>query len=85
MMNVDVEQDLGSINERKKKTHFTKRGLLNSNYKRVVKYSFKKARRKSIFAVRQRAKTLKISKESLRASMVLKLAVFGSVAILILF
>lgn len=84
-MNVDVEQDLGNLNERKKKTHFTKRGLLNSNYKRIVKYSFKKARKKSIFGIRQRIKSRQLSKESLRASLVLKFSVFVGVAIIILF
>lgn len=84
-MNVDVKQDLGNLNERKKKTHFTKRGLLNSNYKRIVKYGFKKARKKSIFGIRQRIKSRQLSKESLRASLVLKLSVFVGVAIIILF
>jgi len=84
-MKLELTQDLRTIKQRTKKSHFTKRGLLNSNYKRVVKYNFKKAKRRSIFAVRQRAKVLKISRESLRVSMVLKVSVFACVAILILF
>ncbi|QXP79989.1 MULTISPECIES: hypothetical protein [Winogradskyella] len=84
-MELELAQDLGTIKQRTKRSHFTKRGLLNSNYKRVVKYNFKKAKRRSIFAVRQRAKALKISRESLRVSMVLKVSVFVCVAILILF
>ncbi|WP_179351524.1 hypothetical protein [Winogradskyella vidalii] len=68
-----------------KRFHFTTKGLLNSNYKRIVKYSFKKARKKSIFGIRQRIKSRQLSKESLRASLVLKLSVFVGVAIIILF
>ncbi|RCW90221.1 hypothetical protein DFQ08_105110 [Winogradskyella arenosi] len=84
-MKIALSKDLRKRSKRRKLSHFTKRGLLNSNYKRVVKYSFKKARRKSLFMIRQRAKSIQISKESLMASLVLKVAVFVSVAILILF
>lgn len=67
-----------------KRFHFTKRGLLNSRYKRIVKYTFKKARKKSVFAIRQRAKYPKFSNACHVTTMALKISVFAVAAILVL-
>lgn len=67
-------QDIGKTTL--KRLHYTKRGLLNSRYKRLVKRNFKKACKKSIFGIRQRAKSPRLSSASHKATMVLKIAVF---------
>ncbi|MBF8148475.1 hypothetical protein ITJ86_01115 [Winogradskyella sp. F6397] len=64
-----------------KKVHFTTRGLLNSAYKRTVKRNFKKRSKKTLFGIRQRVRSPKLSKASLTVSMVLKLLVFASIAV----
>ncbi|SDH03725.1 hypothetical protein [Winogradskyella thalassocola] len=64
-----------------KRSHFTTRGLLNSNYKRTVKYNFKKACQKSLFGIKQRVKSPRMCKTSHATSMVLKVSVFASVAL----
>ncbi|WP_178983512.1 hypothetical protein [Winogradskyella helgolandensis] len=75
-MESTLKQSLGHKIARAKKAHFTSRGLLNSRYKRIVKYNFKKARKKSIFGIRQRAKSPQLSKLGNRATMILKISVF---------
>lgn len=77
-----------SINEEKehktttaKKSHFTYKGLLNSGYKRMVKRNFRKAGKKSIFGIKQRAKLPKMCQTTHATSMLLKVSVFAGVAL----
>ncbi|MBU2922895.1 hypothetical protein KO504_16215 [Winogradskyella psychrotolerans] len=67
--------------KRSNKSHLATKGLLNSRYKRVVKYNLKKACNKSIFGVRRRSKFPKLCKTSHTTSMALKIAVFACVAL----
>ena len=75
------------INEEKehktttKKSHFTYKGLLNSGYKRTVKRNFRKAGKKSIFGIKQRAKSPKMCQTTHATSMLLKVSVFAGVAL----
>lgn len=75
-------QDIGK--KTSKRRHFTKRGLLNSRYKRLVKHNFKKACKKSVFGIRQRFKSPKLSNEGRIATIVLKVSVFASAIVIAL-
>lgn len=73
--------DLEAKTVRAKRSHFTTKGLLNSNYKRTVKYNFKKRCQKSLFGIKQRVKSPRMCKNSHATSIVLKVSVFASVAL----
>ncbi|MFC0604045.1 hypothetical protein [Winogradskyella pulchriflava] len=75
-MELVLNQKLETVPEPIEVSHFTTNGLLNSNYKSVVKYNFSKSTTKSIFGIRQR---LKSSQQTMvnHTAVILKLSVFA--------
>lgn len=57
-------------------SHFTTQGLLNSNYKSLVKQNFKTCTKKSIFGIRQRLKSSQFNMVN-HTAVILKLSVFA--------
>ncbi len=76
VLNQELETELESINVR----HFTSHGLLNSNYKSVVKQNFKKSTTKSVFGIRQRLKSSQFNMIN-HTAVILKLSVFAVVLV----
>ena len=60
-MELVLHQELESVPEPSEESHFTTNGLLNSNYKSVVKQNFSNSTANSIFGIRQRIKATTIS------------------------
>lgn len=77
IMESKLTQDLEFEPKRNKRSYFTTKGLLNSNYKRIVKYNFKKMSKKSIFGKRQRAKHPELCRSGHVMSVILKLSIFA--------
>ncbi|WP_299129294.1 hypothetical protein [uncultured Winogradskyella sp.] len=57
-------------------SHYTTNGLLNSNYKSIVKHNFSKSTAKSVFGIRQRIKSSQLCMVN-NTGIVLKLSVFA--------
>jgi hypothetical protein len=76
VLNQELETELESINVR----HFTSHGLLNSNYKSVVKQNFKKSTTKSVFGIRQRLKSSQFNMIN-HTAVILKLSAFAVVLV----
>ncbi len=76
VLNQELETELESINVR----HFTSHGLLNSNYKSVVKQNFKKSTTKSVFGIRQRLKSSQFNMIN-HTAVILKLSLFAVVLV----
>ncbi|WP_179333407.1 hypothetical protein [Winogradskyella costae] len=72
-----ITKNIEAKTVRNRRSHFTTRGLLNSRYKRTVKDNFKKACRKSLFGIKQRAKSPKMCNTTHTTSMVLKVSAFA--------
>ena len=79
-MELVVNQELEFISEPTEVSHFTTHGLLNSNYKSVVKQNFSKSTTKSIFGIRQRIKSSQLNMVN-HTAVILKLSVFAIVLI----
>ena len=62
--------------EPKKKFYFKAHGLLNSNYKSIVKENFCKSTKKSVFGIRQRIKSAQFNSVN-HTGVFLKLSVFA--------
>jgi len=56
-------------------SHFTTQGLLNSNYKSIVRQNFRTLASKSVFGIRQRSKSIQFNTVN-HTAVLLKLAVF---------
>ena len=82
-MELVVNQKLEFVSEPAQLSHFTTQGLLNSNYKSVVKYNFSKSTTKSVFGIRQRLKSSQFNMVN-HTSVILKLSVFA-IALVALF
>lgn len=80
-MKARMTNDMEDKTVHAKRSHFTTKGLLNSDYKRTVKSNFKRASKKSLFGIKQRVKSPRMCKTSHATSMVLKVSVFASVAL----
>jgi len=76
VLNQELETELEPINVH----HFTSRGLLNSNYKSVVKQNFKTSTTKSVFGIRQRLKSSQFNMIN-HTAVILKLSAFAVVLI----
>lgn len=74
-MELVLNQELESVPEPIVVSHYTTTGLLNSNYKSIVKHNFSKSTTKSIFGIRQRIKSSQFSKVD-HVAAILKLSVF---------
>lgn len=75
-MELVLNTTLESVPEPIKVSQFTTNGLLNSNYKSIVKENFKKSTKKSIFGIRQRLKSSQYNMVNHTAA-ILKLSVFA--------
>ncbi|MTE26576.1 hypothetical protein [Winogradskyella ouciana] len=75
-MELVLNQKLETVPEPIEVSHFTTNGLLNSNYKSIVKLNFSKPTPKSIFGIRQRIKSSQLNKVN-HAGVILKLSVFA--------
>ncbi|EDP71497.1 hypothetical protein FBALC1_03397 [Flavobacteriales bacterium ALC-1] len=75
-MELVVNQKLEFVPEPTEVTHFTNNGLLNSNYKSVVKHNFSKSTTKSVFGIRQRLKSSQFKMVNHTAA-ILKVSVFA--------
>lgn len=82
-MEVVVNQKLEFVPEPTEVSLFTNQGLLNSNYKSVVKYNFSKSTTESIFGIRQRLKSSQLNRVN-HTAVILKLSVFA-IALIALF
>lgn len=74
-MELVLNQKLESVPEPTAVSHFTSQGLLNSNYKSVVKENFRKSTTKSVFGIRQRLKSSQFKMVNHTAA-ILKISVF---------
>jgi hypothetical protein len=79
-MELVVNPTLEIVSEPTEGFDFTNQGLLNSNYKAVVKHSFSQAMTKSVFGIRQRLKIVELHRVN-RTAVILKLAVFAMVLV----
>jgi len=61
-------------------SHFTTNGLLNSNYKSVVRQNFSKSTTKSVFGIRQRVKSSQFNMAN-HTAIILKLSVFAMILV----
>ncbi len=82
-MELVLNQELETVPEPIVVSHYTTNGLLNSNYKSVVKENFSKSTTKSIFGIRQRLKSSQLNRVN-HTSVILKLSVFA-IALIALF
>ena len=71
-----LNQTLESVPEPIAVYHYNTNGLLNSNYKSIVKHNFSKSTTKSVFGIRQRIKSSQLNMVN-HVGMVLKLSFFA--------
>jgi hypothetical protein len=79
-MELAIHQKLEFVPEPIVVSHFTTNGLLNSNYKSVVKQNFSASTTKSLFGIRQRIKSSQFNMVNHTAA-ILKLTVFAIILI----
>ena len=82
-MELVLNKKLETVPEPIEVSHFTTHGLLNSNYKSIVKNNFSKSTTTSIFGIRQRIKSSQFNMVN-HAGIILKLSVF-TMALIALF
>jgi len=75
-MELVLNQKLESVPEPIAVSHYTTNGLLNSNYKSIVKHNFSKSTTKSVFGIRQRIKSSQLNMVN-HVGVVLKISVFA--------
>ena len=79
-MELVLNQELEFVPEPIEVSQKSSRGLLNSNYKSVVKHNFSKSTAKSVFGIRQRIKSSQFNKVD-HVAAILKLSVFATILI----
>lgn len=79
-MELVLNQKLKTVPEPREVSHFTNKGLLNSNYKSVVKHNFCKSASKSVFRIRQNIKSSQFNTVN-HTAVILKLSVFAMVLV----
>ncbi len=79
-MELVANQELEFLPEPTAVSQFTGQGLLNSNYKSVVKQNFSTSTTKSIFGIRQRIKSSQLNRVN-HTAVILKLSVFAIILI----
>lgn len=79
-MELVLNSTLEIVPEPIKGFHFTNQGLLNSNYKSLVKQNFSTSTKKSVFGIKQRIKASQFNMVNHTAA-ILKLSVFAIVLI----
>jgi len=75
-MELVLNQKLESVPEPIVVSHYTTNGLLNSNYKSIVKHNFSNSTTKSVFGIRQRIKSSQLNMVN-HIGIVLKISVFA--------
>lgn len=75
-MELVLNQKLETVPEPIAVSHYTTSGLLNSNYKSIVKHNFSKSTTKSVFGIRQRIRSSQLNMVN-HVGMILKLSVFA--------
>lgn len=81
-MELVLNQKLETLPEPIAVSHNTTNGILNSNYKSIVKQNFSKSTTKSVFGIRQRIKSSQLNMVN-HAGVILKLSVFAMVLVAI--
>jgi hypothetical protein len=81
-MELAVNQKLEFDPEPIEVSHFTSKGLLNSNYKSLVKHNFSASTTQSLFGIRQRLKSSQYNTVDHTAA-ILKLSLFAVVLIVL--
>lgn len=79
-MELVVNQNLEVLPEPTEVSLFTSEGLLNSNYKSVVKQNYSKSTTESVFGNRQRIKSSQLNRVN-HTAVILKLSVFAIVLV----
>ena len=79
-MELVVNQTLEVVPESAEIAHSSNQGILNSNYKAVVKHNFSKSTAKSVFGIRQRLKSSQLNMVN-HTAVILKLSVFAMVLV----
>tara|TARA_R110002049_G_scaffold168115_1_gene334550 strand:- start:614 stop:862 length:249 start_codon:yes stop_codon:yes gene_type:complete len=79
-MELVVNSTLEFVPEPIEGSHFTTHGLLNSNYKSVVRQNFSTSTKKSVFGIRQRLKASQFNMVN-HTAVILKLSVFAIVLV----
>ncbi|WP_369997380.1 hypothetical protein [Winogradskyella sp.] len=79
-MELVLNQKLETVPEPIVVSHFTTNGILNSNYKSIVKNNFSKSTTTSIFEIRQRIKSSQFNMVN-HTGVILKLSVFTTALI----
>jgi hypothetical protein len=79
-MELVVNQTLEFVPEPTEVSFSSNQGILNSNYKAVVKQNFSKSTTKSVFGIRQRLKSSQFSMVN-HTAVILKLSVFAMVLV----
>lgn len=82
-MELVLNQELKNTPEPIEVPHFTTNGLLNSNYKTLVKQNFRKLTTKSVFGIRQRLKSSQFNMVN-HTAVILKLSAFAIILIALL-
>ncbi|NNE30975.1 MAG: hypothetical protein HKN40_01265 [Winogradskyella sp.] len=75
-MELVLNQELEYVPEPIEVLRFKNRGLLNSNYKSLVKQNFSRSKSKSIFGIRQRLKSTQFNTIN-HTAVILKISVFA--------
>ena len=79
-MELVVNQTLEFVPEPTAVSYLSNQGILNSNYKAVVKQNFSKSTTKSVFGIRQRLKSSQLKMVN-HTAVILKLSVFAMVLV----
>jgi hypothetical protein len=79
-MELVVNQTLEFVPEPTAVSYLSNQGILNSNYKAVVKHNFSKSTTKSVFGIRQRLKSSQLNMVN-HTAVILKLSVFAMVLV----
>ena len=79
-MELVVNQTLEFVPEPTAVSYLSNQGILNSNYKAVVKQNFSKSTTKSVFGIRQRLKSSQLNMVN-HTAVILKLSVFAMVLV----
>ncbi|MEO1032472.1 MAG: hypothetical protein AAFX55_13765 [Bacteroidota bacterium] len=75
-MELVLSQELETLPEPPAVSRYTTKGLLNSNYKTIVKENYSKSSTTSVFGIRQRIKSFQLNRINHTAA-ILKLTVFA--------
>ncbi|MCA0151845.1 hypothetical protein [Winogradskyella vincentii] len=81
-MELVLNQELEFVSEPIEVPHFTTQGLLNSNYKSLVKKNFSKTTTKSLFGIRRRLRSSQLNVVNHTAT-ILRISIFAIILVAI--